>query len=184
MRPNNNTQQNPQSNFVGSSFSKPLKVFLWLLLAVLCIPLFQWAYKLIKKAQMSAETQQLEADKTKQYVENQNPQVLQKKLDKITIRKDIQSDAKLIAHHLGTLYNDTPDALKSWYNPFTWDWIKPRGWTENDEAAAVVLQRQRANYTKLALCYYQITNSHNLSYDLNKLLDDDVKARVRRFLKF
>lgn len=109
------------------------------------------------------------------YQENQNPTIAQNKADKITVRKDVQSAAKKLAHDLGTKYSDK----NSW-----WSWIDPRGWTENDKSVADTLLYQRNNYSLLKRLYNEIyTNNRSLTDDVFSLLDENELKRVQAKLK-
>ena len=116
-----------------------------------------------------------EVVKDKTFLENQNPVVAQNKADKITVRKDVQSAAKQLAHELGTKYSDKNSS---------WSWIDPRGWTENDKKVADILLYQRYNYWLLKRLYYEVyTNSRSLTDDIFSLLDENELKRVQAKLK-
>jgi hypothetical protein len=147
---------------------------MWILLAILTLgafPLFRYIRSQLEKN----KEQKDKLDKDANWTENLNPLTVQQKADKITTRKDVQNAAKELAHNLGTKYSDE----NNWYDIFN-----PKGWTENDKAIADILIFQRANYAYLKKLYTQCyTNSLDLSADLVRLLDDDEKKRVSKYLK-
>ncbi|POS01581.1 hypothetical protein Q361_10941 [Flavobacterium croceum DSM 17960] len=147
------------------------KMWAWLITGIIVFfPLFRF----VRKQLQLNKDQRTELDKDKSFTENQNPIVAQKKADEITTRTDIQAAAKSLAHNLGTKYSDA----NNWY-----DWLDPRGWTENDKAVADTLIYQRKNFKKLEQLYYSIyTNSRSLKDDVLKLLDEAELKRVRKYL--
>lgn len=136
----------------------------------LFFPIFRYV-----KSQL-AKNQELndEIQNDKSYLQNQNPEVAQTKADGITQRKDIQQAAKEIAHHLGTKYSDT----NIWY-----DFLDPRGWTENDKAIADILIYQRNNYAYIKKLYTKVySNNRDLSQDLIEKLDQSEMNRVQKYI--
>lgn len=146
----------------------------WLLIITGIILLFPLMRFLIRQFAKFKEVQ-TEISNNTNYQQNQNPIIAQNKADKITVRKDVQNSAKKLAHDLGTKYSDQ----NSWF-----DWIDPRGWTENDKAVADVLIYQRNNFTLLKKLYNQVyTNNRSLTDDIFALLDPDELKRVQSKLK-
>ena len=111
--------------------------------------------------------------KEQNFIANQDEPTLNFNLNKITKRKDIQTAAKDLAHHLGTKYSDK----NSWY-----DWLDPQGWTENDNEVENILMRQRKNYGLLVLLYKQVTNNRSLSNDIRMYLDSENLNRIRKHI--
>lgn len=148
---------------------------IWAWIAVIFIILLMFPlYRYIRKQHQKNVEQKEATEKEVNYAENQNPQIQQTKADKITTRKDIQTAAQELSHHLGTKYSDTD----SW-----WSIFNPRGWTENDKQVADILIKQRLNYNLLKQLYYTCySNSRDLTADVLKLLDKSELARVRKFL--
>ena len=135
--------------------------------------LFFPLYRFIRKQLLKNKEQMNEILKDKQFLANQDEPTLNNNMNTITKRKDIQTAAKDLAHHLGTKYSDK----NSWF-----DWLDPKGWTENDDEVEKILIYQRKNYGLLVLLYKQITNSRSLSNDIRSYLDDDNLLRVRKYL--
>ena len=148
-------------------WKKWLGIFIGLLLV---FPAIRY---IMRQLQKTGETEERIA-KIKSFNENQNPIVAQSKADKITTRKDIQSAANDLAHHLGTKYSDK--------NSF-WDFFNPKGWSENDSAAAQILIKQRLNFKLLERLYYNVySNSRSLRDDVLKLLDERELKKVQKYL--
>lgn len=165
-----------RSNTYRKSNSKGKTPFDWkkwlaILLGVLLI--FPAIRYVIKQVQKVKETEEGIA-KTKSFNENQNPIVVQTKADKITTRKDIQAAANDLSHHLGTKYSDK----NSW-----WDWLNPKGWSENDALVAQILITQRLNFKLLERLYYGVySNSRSLRDDVLNLLDAKELKKVQKYL--
>ncbi|MGL2964650.1 hypothetical protein ACSVH2_12580 [Flavobacterium sp. RSB2_4_14] len=152
-------------------YHKPINWILILICIIVPFPL----YRFIKKQMAKNSEQDVQLEKDKSFIENQNPIVQTQKAKKITTRTDIQAAAKDLAHHLGTKYSDT----NHWYS-----FLDPRGWTENDKKVADILIKQRLNFKLLERLYYSCyTNSRSLSDDVLKLLDEDELKRVQKYLK-
>lgn len=110
---------------------------------------------------------------------SQSPNIIKTKTDSIlkgykfptsASRLKLISDAKALAHHLGTMY------MVTWYDFI----INRSSWTENDNEIEKLLKQQTHNYPILEKLYFSVhTQSRNLSNDLNKFLDDDNKKRVK-----
>ncbi|MCZ8168773.1 hypothetical protein [Flavobacterium sp.] len=150
--------------------STSYKKWIFIIIGVL---LFFPLYRFIRKQLLKNKEQMNEILKDKQFLANQDEPTLNNTLNTITKRKDIQAAAKDLAHHLGTKYSDK----NSWF-----DWLDPKGWTENDDEVEKILIYQRKNYGLLVLLYKQITNSRSLSNDIRSYLDDDNLLRVRKYL--
>jgi hypothetical protein len=142
------------------------------------------AYPMLKRYMddQAQKTKENTADNAKvdSYVINQNPLTQQQRRDKITTRKDIQKDATLLAHHLGTKYSD---AGTSWFGQLLGK-LDPKGWTENDKEVRTILIKERLNIAKLEALYYRTeTNSRNLRADVLNYLDTAELKEVQKFLK-
>lgn len=155
------------------------KKWLYILIGLIVIfPIIRFIIRQYQKfnslqAEIDEKNQDVKNDQN--FSQNQNPIVAQNKADKITTNKGVQSAAKQLAHDLGTKYSDK----NSW-----WDWIDPRGWTENDKAVADTLLYQRNNYHLLKRLYNEIyTNNRSLTDDVFELLDPDELKRVQAKLK-
>lgn len=144
----------------------------WLFVIVIILTAFP-LYRYIKKQMLKNEEQDTKIVKDKNYLDNQNPLTQQAKADKITKRKDIQADAKALAHHLGTMYSDK----NSWTSIFDW-----KGWTENDAEAAKIVVRQRLNFNLMVRLYYECySNSRDLRKDLLELLDEKELKKIQKY---
>lgn len=154
------------------------KKWLFILIAIIVIPiLIRYIYKQYQKWKALQE----DVKQTNDYNANQNPTTVQNKRDKITVRKDVQQDAIMLAHHLGTKYSDVPF---DFWDTDTWGWANPKGWTENDKEAADILIRERLNYSYLQKLYYETeTNKRNLTNDIISLLDKSELQRVQKYIK-
>lgn len=131
-----------------------------------------WLKKYGMNMMASNEKTEQEIEKDREYQANKNPVTLQEKLDAITTRKDIQADAKELAHHLGTKYD-----TGSWTDIFNY-----KKWTENDGAAATILIRQQYNYKFMEKLYFTVTRSHNLTDDILEYLDKSELEKVRKYI--
>lgn len=170
---NSNLKNHYKTALKGGSkwYHKPINWLLILICIILPIPLFRY----LKRQFQKNNEQEIQIQKDRTFIENQNPIVVTAKADKITSRKDIQAGAKDLAHHLGTKYSDK----NAW-----WSFLDPRGWTENDKKAADILIYQRNNYKLLERLYFSCyTNSRSLSDDVLKLLDESQLKRVQQKLK-
>jgi len=142
------------------------------------------AYPMLKRymddqAQKTKENTQ-ENQKKDSYAINQNPLTQQQRRDKITLRKDIQKDAALLAHHLGTKYSDVGTDWLASIKGF----LDPKGWSENDAEVRTILIKERLNFAIIEKLYYTTeTNSRNLRSDILKYLDPKELKEVQKFIK-
>ncbi|MEO8534816.1 MAG: hypothetical protein ABI441_13750 [Flavobacterium sp.] len=124
----------------------------------------------VKEAEAKAEVL-----KDIKLVENSNPLTQSQKRKAITTSSSLWSASASVAHDLGVKYKDAGH----W-----WDFMNPRGWTENDEAARKTLVFQRNNFAILEKLYYEVdTNSRSLRADILEYLDKDELTYLRRYLK-
>lgn len=164
----NKRAKQPFNEWLSQNYAK-------IILAVIGFLLLFPLYNYIKRQIAKTEAVSDEIAKETKYIENQNPINQRVKAAKITNRTDIIEAARGLAHHLGTMYSDS----NKWYSVFD-----PRGWTENDKAAADLVIKQRLNYKLLEKLYFDVfTNSRNLTQDLLKYLDPDQLKRVQKFIK-
>jgi hypothetical protein len=151
---------------------KPTNYWKWVFVLIglfLFFPVFRYVRKQLKKNKEQMD----QILKEQNFIANQDEPTLNFNLNKITKRKDIQTAAKDLAHHLGTKYSDK----NTWY-----DWLDPQGWTENDNEVENILMRQRKNYGLLVLLYKQVTNNRSLSNDIRMYLDNENLNRVRKHI--
>jgi hypothetical protein len=153
------------------------KYWLFILAIIMGYPyLKRW----LQNQEQQTKENQAENAKAESMVINKNPITQQQRRDKLTSRKDIQRDAILLAHHLGTKYSDVGDGWVNWFKGV----IDPKGWTENDREAANILMRERNNILLLERLYFTCeTNSRNLRADVLKYLDTSELKRVQKVLK-
>lgn len=148
-------------------------IWAWVAVIVLILLIFP-LYRYIRNQHQKNVDQSERQEKEVKLTENQNPVIQQTKADKITTRKDVQTAAQELAHHLGTKYSDAGN----W-----WDFLNPRGWTENDKKVADIVITQRYNYNLLKQLYYECySNSRDLTTDILKLVDASELARIRKYL--
>jgi hypothetical protein len=108
-------------------------------------------------------------------VENGNPLSQNQKRKAITASSALWAASASLSHDLGVKYKDAGN----W-----WNFLDPRGWTENDKSARKTLVYQRNNFAILEKLYYEVdTNSRNLRSDILKFLDKDELTYLRRYLK-
>ncbi|MFV8343919.1 hypothetical protein [Flavobacterium sp. XS2P39] len=108
-------------------------------------------------------------------IENLNPLTQNQKRLKITASKDLHAASQDLAHHFGVLYSDAGN----WY-----DFLNPKGWSENDTEIRKVLVLYRNYFDKLEKLYYEVdTNSRSLRKDILKLLNKDELVYLKKYLK-
>lgn len=118
---------------------------------------------------------QMQVIKEVKLLENLSPLTQNDKRKKITSRIDLWSASASLAHDLGVKYKDSG----KWY-----DFLNPRGWTENDESARKTLVYQRNNFQILEKLYYEVdTNSRSLRNDILQYMDKDELIILRKHLK-
>lgn len=147
---------------------------MWLFIAVFMLIFFPM-FRYVRQQLQKNKEQKSELDKDTNYLQNQNPEILKQKANKITTNGQVQAAAKSLAVDLGTKYSDTG-------NKFT-DWLDPHGWTENDANVAKTLIYQRNNYKLLCKLYSIYTRSRSLPDDVLKLLDESELKKVRKYIK-
>ena len=162
-----------KNNTLKSSFSK-LTTIQWLYILAGVILLFP-LYRFIRNQLNKNKEQKFEIDKENNFLQNQNEPTLDVMLDKITPTKSLQKAAKDLAHHFGTKYSDA----NNW-----WDFLNPRGWTENDNEIEKILIYQRNNYALLVKLYAEVTNSRSLGNDIRKYLDHSNRKKVAKYINF
>lgn len=141
-----------------------------IVLPLIGFPLYRFIIKQVQKnneAQIAVEQQQ-------QLTDNKDPIKQQITADSITSSKSVQSYTKEVATKLGTQYSDAGN----WY-----DFLDPRGWTEDDTRIADIIIYQRNNYQLMVKLYNKCySNSRSLSDDLYKYLDNDQLLRVKKYV--
>lgn len=166
---------------------EPIMIFLqkyWLIIAGLIFAL-PWIKNYldemkatnIKSAlenQVEVNEQKAEAVKDNILLENKNPLTQKEKRLKITGSSELWAASSSLAHHFGVSYSDNG----KWY-----DFLNPRGFTENDEEIRNILLKYRNYFTKLEKLYFVVdTNSRSLRKDILQYLDKDSLKTVRRGL--
>jgi hypothetical protein len=113
--------------------------------------------------------------KETQFVTNLNPLTQKQRRLKITASKELHAASQKLASDFGFLYADQGN----WY-----DFMNPRGWTENDKAIRETLVLYRNYFDKLEKLYYEVdTNSRSLRKDILQLLNADELKYLRKYLK-
>lgn len=153
--------------------------WMYIIGGVIVIPIL---LKYLKFMQKTGEEQREEDEKTKLFKSNAQPGILDERLaemwqamkDRGAIHQhtynQIKGAAQAISHDLGTIYSDTGSA---------WEWLDPRGWTENDGAVADTVIQYISDYGTVVAFYYCITRSRNLNDDLLKMLDDSAREQLK-----
>lgn len=132
-------------------------------------------YRYFKSQVQNNKEQDEEIQAELQLLENKNPATAQSNANKITLDKGVQAAAQQLAHDLGVKYSDAGH----W-----WDFLNPRGWTENDKAAFATLKYQVRNIHLVEKLYYEVyTKRRNLKDDVNKLLDTELLVELKEYYK-
>ena len=122
-------------------------------------------------------TKEKNADIAKDYklLVNQNPITQNEKRLAITGSKDLHAASTKLASDFGFLIADRGN----WY-----DFMLPKGWTENDEEIRKTLVLYRNYFNILEKLYFEVdTNSRSLRKDILELLDKDELTYLRKYLK-
>jgi hypothetical protein len=123
---------------------------------------------------VDAKMKEVQIIKETRYINNLDPKKQLTERQKITGSKELWAVSTKLAHDFGIIYSDN----NNWY-----DFLNPKGYTENDVAIADALIKYRNYFDKLEKLYFQVdTNSSSLRKDILKLLDTDQLARVRKYL--
>lgn len=113
--------------------------------------------------------------KETQFVTNLNPLIQSQRRLRITASKDLHAASQSLSAHFGVLYSDKGN----WY-----DFLNPKGWSENDTEIRKILVLYRNYFDKLEKLYYEVdTNSRSLRKDILELLDADELKYLRKYLK-
>jgi len=167
-----NTRNKNQSTMWADFFEWLKKNWLFVLGAIFVIP---WVIKYVKNQAQALKEQSADIKSDVKLTENKDPVIQKSNADKITLRADIQSTARDLATHLGIKYSDAGN----W-----WDFLNPKGWTENDKEVLRLLKLQVNNIHLVKRLYYEVyTKSRNLADDVNSLLDPPELAELKTFYK-
>jgi hypothetical protein len=124
---------------------------------------------------LDSKINQVKIIKETRFVNNLDPKKQLTARQKITGSKELWAVSTKLASDFGVIYSDN----NNWY-----DFMNPRGFTENDVAIADALIKYRNYFEKLEKLYFEVdTNSSNLRKDILKLLDSDQLTRVRKYIK-
>ena len=124
--------------------------------------------------EVEVKEKKAEAIKDTIRLENKNPLTQKQKRMTITGSSKLWAASTQLAHHFGVTYSDDGN----WY-----DFMRPRGLTENDEEIRNILLKYRAYFSKLEKLYFQVdTNSRSLRKDIIQYLDKDDLKLVRKGL--
>lgn len=99
-------------------------------------------------------------------VGNKPPEEVQRELDKITLRKDVQTAGYDLSRYIGYIY----------------PWYDPRRYTEEDDLIRKVLKYQVRNFKLLEKIYFFYTK-RNLRSDVLQKLDIPMLQDVRNHYK-
>ncbi|SHM71836.1 hypothetical protein [Flavobacterium xinjiangense] len=106
---------------------------------------------------------------------NQNPLTQNKKRLAITKSKDLHAASSKLATDFGVRYSDNGN----WY-----DFMNPKGYSENDNSIKETLVLYRNYFDKLEKLYYEVdTNSRSLRKDILQYLDAGELKYLRKYLK-
>jgi hypothetical protein len=144
-------------------------------LVVIIIPVIGFPlYRFFMKQTQKNQEAEIAIQQQQQLIANQDPIKQQSVADSITTDKSVQSYAKELAFRLGTAFSDNGH----WYN-----FLDPRGWTEDDTRVADIVIYQRKNYQLLVKLYNKCySNSRSLSDDLFKYVDNDQLIRIKKYV--
>ncbi|OCB72711.1 hypothetical protein SAMN05192550_2814 [Flavobacterium glycines] len=132
-------------------------------------------YRYFKSQIQNNKEQDEDIKAEQQLIENKNPATAQQNANKITLDKGVQASAQQLAVDLGVKYSDAGN----W-----WDFLNPRGWTENDAAVLRTLKYQVRNIHLVEKLYFEVyTKRRNLKDDVNKLLDSKELAELKEYYK-
>ncbi|MFV8323578.1 hypothetical protein [Flavobacterium sp. LS2R12] len=113
--------------------------------------------------------------KETKFLTNLNPLTQKERRLRITASKDLHSASAQLASDFGVIYSDSGN----WY-----DFMNPRGLSENDTEIRKTLVLYRNYFDKLEKLYYEVdTNSRSLRKDILKYLDADELKYLRKYLK-
>lgn len=108
-------------------------------------------------------------------IDNTNPLTQNSKRLKITASKDLHAASQSLASDFGVQYSDKGN----WY-----DFLNPRGWTENDLNIRKTLVLYRNYFPILEKLYFEVdTNSRSLRKDILQYLDKGELTYLRKYLK-
>jgi hypothetical protein len=114
-------------------------------------------------------------NKEVKFYSNLNPTKQLTERQKITASKELWAVSTKLSNDFGVLYSDQNGLF---------DWLNPRGWTENDKAICDTLVKYRNYFDKIEKLYFEVdTNSRNLRKDILKYLDAKELKRLRYSIK-
>jgi hypothetical protein len=162
---------------IWADFFQFLKTnWLFILGSIIAIP---WVLRYVKKQNELGKLQTADIQSNSKIIENKDPVIQKSNADKITKVEHVQNNARDLAVHLGVKYSDSDN----W-----WDFLDPRGWTENDNEVLRILKSEVHNIHLVKRLYYEVyTKSRNLADDVNKLLDEkqmtELKSHYKKYKK-
>lgn len=146
----------------------------WLIIlaAMLVVP-YLYRYFMDQSQKTNEKKEEIKGEV--QLLENVNPETRKINSDKITTNVGIQNAAADLSHHLGTKYSDAGN----W-----WDFLNPRGWTENDKEVLRILKYQVRNFHLVNRLYYEVYSKRkNLKDEVNRLLDTKQLVELKEYYK-
>jgi hypothetical protein len=124
---------------------------------------------------LDEKTQETKIIKETRYINNLDPKKQLTARQKITGSKELWAISTKLANDFGV--NSSDD--NNWY-----DFMNPRGMTENDAEICTTLIKYRNYFDKLERLYFEVdTNSRNLRKDILKYLDASELKRLRHSIK-
>lgn len=146
----------------------------WLIITGLLIAVPYIRRYMAEQAVKDKETK-ANIEKETKLIVNQNPLTQNQKRAKITKSADLISASQSLASDFGVMYSDSGN----WY-----DFLNPRGFSENDTNARKTLVLYRNYFNILEKLYYEVdTNSRSLRKDILTYMDADELKYLRKYIK-
>jgi hypothetical protein len=146
----------------------------WLIITGLLIAIPYIRRYMAEQAVKDKESKEQIVKETRLIV-NQNPLTQNQKRLKITKSAALHAASQSLASDFGVMYSDSGN----WY-----DFMNPRGLTENDTNARKTLVLYRNYFSTLEKLYFEVdTNSRSLRKDILTYLDPDELKYLRKYLK-
>jgi hypothetical protein len=151
-------------------FLKKYIVFILLLLIG-----YPYLKRLLDREKIKNEQSNATVIKEIKLLENTSPILQGTKRDKITRSQELQAASAKLAHDFGYDVRDQGN----WF-----DFLNPRGMTENDAEIRNTLMKYRNYFPILEKLYFEVdTNSRKLRSDILQYLDKDMLIQVRKVIK-
>lgn len=146
----------------------------WLIITAILVG-YPYLKRYLEAEELKNKLATASVEKDTKLLANQNPLTQAQKRLKITKSKDLHAASQSLASDLGVMYSDAGN----WY-----DFMNPRGLTENDTNVRKTLVLYRNYFNILEKLYYEVdTNSRSLRKDILQYLDADELKYLRKYLK-